>query len=373
MDETLRTDHRSDAPPRVSDAAIDDLQRRLDSVRRVDLPAGLEPRHGIDQVWLQTLLDRWTDGYDWREHEDRIRALPWELVDGDVPLRVVHQHGPAGAPVVVLLHGWPDSVLRFAKVLPKLAGYTVVVPALPGYPLSAPTPAGGMSGQDMADVIAAAMASLGYDRYVVSGGDIGGGVAEALIRRHGAAIAAAHLTDIPQAHLSADLPDDLTAEERAYVDRRQQWQDAEGAYGHEHSTKPATLAVALGDSPAGLLAWIGEKLWSWTDHGDDIDSVFTVDEALTWVSAYWFTGTIGTSFGAYALRVQPPNTRVAADVPVVVSEFPGDLANAPRSFAERLFDVRAFHEHDRGGHFAAWERPEQFVADLREAVALAGR
>jgi pimeloyl-ACP methyl ester carboxylesterase len=366
----MQTNAQTPAPARVAEEAVVDLRERLARRRRVDLPSALEPRHGVDSAWLDRLLTRWADGYDWRVHEQRVLDLPWELVDGAVPLRVVHRRGAPDAPVVVLLHGWPDSVLRFEKVLPLLGDATVVVPALPGYPFSASSAAGGMSGTDMADVVAAAMHRLGHDRYVVSGGDIGAYVAEALLRRHGHAVSAVHLTDVPQGHL-AELPDDLTDDERAYADRREQWQAAEGGYALEHATKPGTLAVALGDSPAGLLAWIGEKLRSWSDLSVEggMEAVFSDDDVLTWVSAYWFTGTIGTSFGAYALREPSTNERVEAPVPAVLSIFPGDLANAPRSFAERLFDVRAFHEHSAGGHFAAWERPEQFAADLREAIA----
>jgi pimeloyl-ACP methyl ester carboxylesterase len=368
----MQTNAQSAAPARVTEEAVVDLRERLARRRRVGLPAGLEPRHGVDSAWLERLLARWADGYDWRVHEQRVLDLPWELVDGPTPLRVVHRRGAPGAPVVVLLHGWPDSVLRFEKVLPLLGDATVVVPALPGYPFSASSAAGGMSGVDMADVVAAAMRQLGHERYVVSGGDIGAGVAEALLRRHGHAVSAVHLTDVPQGHLAAELPDDLTDDERAYADRRERWQAAEGGYAHEHATKPGTLAVALGDSPAGLLAWIGEKLWSWSDRSVEggMEAVFSDDDVLTWVSAYWFTGAIGTSFGPYALRQPSTNERVEGAVPVVLSIFPGDLANAPRSFAERLFDVRAFHEHSSGGHFAAWERPDAFAADLREAIAL---
>ncbi|MGH9062167.1 MAG: enterotoxin, partial [Acidimicrobiales bacterium] len=133
---------------------------------------------------------------------------------------------------------------------------------------------------------------------------------------------------------------------------------------------PTTLSIGLGDSPVGLLGWIGEKLWTWTDHDDrDISAVFTLDEVLTWVSAYWFDGSIGTSFAPYALPSVLPNEHVAT--PAVLTIFPKDLANAPRSFAERLFDVRQFEELPRGGHFAAWEMPEQYAAGVRAAVVIA--
>ena len=120
----------------------------------------------------------------------------------------------------------------------------------------------------------------------------------------------------------------------------------EGAYALEQSTKPHTLAVALGDSPAGLLAWIVEKLRAWSDCGGDVESVFPRDDLLTWVTAYWVTGTIGTSFSSYVEQTDPV-TEVAT--PTVVSIFPHDLVPAPRSFAERFFDVRVWEEQPRGG------------------------
>ena len=130
------------------------------------------------------------------------------------------------------------------------------------------------------------------------------------------------------------------------------------------------MAVALADSPAGLLAWIVEKLRAWTDCGGDVESVFPRDELLTWVTAYWVTGTIGTSFSSYVEETEP-----VSDVatPTVVSIFPHDLVPAPRSFAERFFDVRVWEEHSCGGHFSAWEQPELFVTGLRAAVGMTAK
>lgn len=226
-----------------------------------------------------------------------------------------------------------------------------------------------MSAADMASVVSQAMSALGYGRFIVSAGDVGSDVAESIIRHHGTGVAAAHLTDVSQRHYFQGLPEDLTAEEQAYVRRGHAWQATEGGYSHEQSTKPSTLSIALGDSPVGLLAWIGEKLWSWTDHNNDISTVFAPDEVLTWVSVYWFGRCIGTSFGPYALATVMPNEYV--EVPVAMTIFPKDLANAPQSFVRRLFDVRSFQELPTGGHFAAWERPEDYLAGVHAAVAAA--
>ncbi|WP_129336972.1 epoxide hydrolase family protein [Cellulomonas endophytica] len=352
--------------PRTDDAALDDLAERLARTRSVPHPV-LDRSLGVDPALLAGLLERWRDGFDWRAQEERIAALPWHATERtEVPVRAVVHRAAGDAPAVLLLHGWPDSVLRFERVLPHLDDLTWVAPALPGFPFAAPVPGGGLSSRDMADAVAAAMAELGVDRYVVSAGDVGCDVAEALAARHPGVVEALHLTDVSQYHFLVDPPADLDDEEREYVARGHRWQAAEGGYMHEQSTRPGTLAVGLGDSPAGLAAWLVEKLVRWTDPGDDLGSAFTHDEALTWVTAYWLTGSIGTSFTPYAAggaKDWPP-----VEVPTVVTMFAHDLVNAPRRFAERFFDVVDWRDLDHGGHFAAWERPEDYVWGIRRAI-----
>lgn len=289
---------------------------------------------------------------------------------GETPIRAVHQTGPGtGGLPVLLLHGWPDSVLRFERVLPMLSDVPVVVPALPGFPFAAAVAAGGMSSAEMAEVVAQAMTSLGYSRYVVSAGDVGCDVAEALAATHPDSVAALHLTDVSQYHFLTDLPDDLSATEEAYVAHGHRWQAEEGGYMHEQGTRPRTMAAGLGDSPAGLAAWLLEKLTRWTDCGGDVETVFTRAELITWIMAYWVDGCVGTSFAPYARAGGAPHGRV--NVPTAVTVFPRDLVNAPREFADRFFDVRSWVELDHGGHFAAWERPDDYVRGVRTALHLA--
>jgi pimeloyl-ACP methyl ester carboxylesterase len=164
-------------------------------------------------------------------------------------------------------------------------------------------------------------------------------------------------------------PADLSETERAYFRHGHGWQAAEGGYMHEQSTKLQTLAVPLGDSPAGLAAWILEKLHGWTDCDGDVESVFSKDELLTWISAYWFGACIGTSFTPYAEGSDMSWSRVEA--PTAFTIFPRDLVNAPKEFAERFFNVRYWREFDHGGHFAAFERPDDYLEGLRQAVDLA--
>ncbi|HLL61528.1 MAG TPA: epoxide hydrolase [Propionibacteriaceae bacterium] len=359
----------SSAPWPVHESVLIDLKERLRGFRHVPLVEGVGWSRGTDPGYLSELVDYWAETYYWREHEERILDYPW--VHTGAPgagLRSIHRVAGADAPTVVLLHGWPDSVLRFERVLPLLTDVNVVVPALPGFPYADPVTRPGMSTSAMADAVAGSLSELGYDRYVVSGGDVGSAVAEAMGAQHRNHVAALHLTDVPYTHLFTVDPGELSEAEEKYLSDGQGWQFAEGAYALMQSTKPHTLAVALGDSPAGLAAWIVEKLRSWSDCGGDLESVFSREDLLTWLTAYWVTGTIGSSFVPYVEDAPPIEGKV--DIPTVVTIFPHDLVPAPREFGERFFDIRVWDEEPSGGHFGAWEKPEEFVAGLRKAIAL---
>jgi pimeloyl-ACP methyl ester carboxylesterase len=341
-----------------------DLRDRLARTKRVSIPWESDPARGVTRDTLDALLARWAEGYDWGQHDRRIQALPWVTVAaGDGQLRVIHQPTAASdAPVVVLLHGWPDSVLRFERLLPLLGDMHVVVPALPGFPFAPPLRAAGMSANRMAAMVGESLATLGYSNYTLSGGDVGGTVAEILAGDHPDRVRSLHLTNIsPRRALTAD-PARLAPDAAAYLGEAAQWFRSEGGYIATQSTRPNTLAVALGDSPAGLLAWIVEKLLAWSG-----ESAFTPDDLLTWVSAYWVSGTIGTSMAPYTEAAALPDW---IETPTLVSVFPADIKPAPLSYVAAFTNVREYCQHEAGGHFAAWEQPEAYAADLRRAVQL---
>lgn len=357
----------------TSPGAVEDLADRLSRFRpvaQVQLPdAGFL---GVGGDLLTELVGYWRTEFSWPAQEAWISAYPWvETELAQVPIRAIVSRA-AGArqspssPVVLLLHGWPDSVLRFQRLFPLLTDLTYVAPALPGFPFAAAVTGGGLSSVAIADALAEAMSEFGFARYVVSAGDVGSDVAEALAARHPGAVAALHLTDVSQYHINLDPPADLDGEEHAYAERTARWQSVEGGYAHEQATRPHTLAAGLGDSPAGLAAWIGEKLIRWTDSEGTLTNAFSYEEALTWISSYWLTGSIGTSFAPYAAGRPTGWPRIEA--PTVFTLFPKDLANAPRQFAERFFNVVQWQEYAKGGHFAAWERPEEYLQGIRAAV-----
>ncbi len=351
--------HMTTPFPLASGEDIADLVRRLGNTRLPQVPADTGWTRGTDLGALSALLSHWQYVYDWHPHQERIAALPWATAAG---LNLVHQASPVSdAPAVVLLHGWPDSVLRFEKVLPLLDDVNVVVPALPGFPFSEPLTVTGMSAATIATMIAEAMHELGYERYVISAGDVGADVAEQLAAAHPDRVTALHLTNISPLHAVFADRSVLDDEELAYLDVVARWSRAEGGYIAEQGSKPHTLAVGLADSPAGLAAWLLEKLHGWSEVTPD------PDDLLTWISAYWFSNTIGSSFATYVdFAVSVPYV----GTPTVLSKFAFDTKPAPRQFVARYVNLHAFVEHEHGGHFAAWEQPDVYLRDLRLAIAL---
>jgi pimeloyl-ACP methyl ester carboxylesterase len=240
----------------------------------------------------------------------------------------------------------------------------VVVPALPGFPFAPPLTTPGMSANRIAGLLADALGQLGYDRYTLSAGDVGGIVAEILAAEYPGRVTSLHLTNVAlRRAATADLAR-LAPDASGYPAQAGQWSRANGGFVAEQSTRPNTLAVALGDSPAGLAAWIAEKMQAWSGEG-----AFTPDDILTWIAAYWTTGTIATSFATY---VEPPTLAPYLGTPTVLSVFADDFLPAPRSYAEEFVDIREYVEYPVGGHFAAWEQPEAYAADVRRAIALDG-
>jgi len=352
----------------VPDAVLDDLRTRLHNTRWSAAVEGQGWARGVDLDYLRQLVDYWRTGFDWRAQESALSRFTHEQVQvSGLSLHQIHERAAdPNAPAVVLLHGWPDSFLRYTKVLPLLDNFHRVVPSLPGFGFSERPVTPGWNSSRMADAIADLMTANGYERFVVSGGDVGASVAEQLARRHPDRLIALHLTDVPYMHLFSVDQAKLTEAERAYLAAGQQWQMSEGAYALIQSTKPTTAAAGLSDSPAGLAAWIVEKLRSWSDCDGEVERRFSRDEILTWVTLYWVTNTIGSSFVPYVEYEPSDDSEVA--VPTGVTIFPKDLVPAPRQFAERFFQIVRWTELPTGGHFTAWEEPEAFA---RELTALA--
>jgi pimeloyl-ACP methyl ester carboxylesterase len=279
-----------------------------------------------------------------------------------------------GALPIVLTNGWPSTSLELVELARQLAtpsayggdpadSFTVIVPALPGFPFSPQHPAHGEQTHEIWHQLM--VEALGFDRYAAHGGDLGAGITSRLAQAHPESVVGIHLLAVAA---PADLDTaSLTSEERAYMDAVDSWAALEGGYQHEQQTRPLSLAPALSDSPAGLLAWIVEKYRAWSDSGGDLSARFSDDFLLTQASLYWFTNSISTSLRPYwefAAGLTAPVRRV--DVPTSVAVFPHDLTQPPCSWAERTYNVERYTRMPRGGHFAPHEEPHLLAADLRE-------
>lgn len=354
--------------PHIDDATIDDLRARLRATRWPDAPAGVGWSLGVDLDVLRPLVEYWADGFDFDAHRAELAALPSRrvVVDG-IGIHVLHARAERSDALPVLLaHGWPDSGWRYRKVLPMLvaAGYDVVVPDMPGYGFS-DAPPQVLDARQVAGMWATLMTDLGYERFAVSGGDIGTHVARYLALDHPDRVVAVHRIDGGLAWPGLDAST-LSAAEREFVAATDRWRTAEGAYAMLHRTKPQTAAVGLNDSPAGLAAWILEKLRAWSDCDGDPWSVYTRDEVLALLTEYWATGTIGSAMRMYHANAAIPAEQLErrVEVPSGFSIFPGDIVRAPREWLERTTNLVFHHELDRGGHFAPFEQPDLFVDEL---------
>ena len=364
-----------DAP----ESALDDLSRRLQHSRLPEPLAGQGWSEGMDMDVLRELLAYWSTSFDWRAREAELNRLPQFVAHIDEQrIHFVHQRGVGPKPMpLVLTHGWPGSFIEMQRIIPLLTdpashggdpadAFDVVVPSLPGYTFSAPFPQTGMGPYEIAGLWQRLMAGLGYERFGAQGGDIGAGVSTWLGVRFPERLTGIHLNYIPGSYRPplGEIEPPQTEEEKAFLQRAAAFGDAEGAYAHLQRTKPQSLAVGLNDSPAGLLAWMGEKILSWCDSSPAIDR----DWLLTNVTLYWLTNCIGSSFRQYVEGSKRPlqfDSAQRLTPPVGVALFPKELPMPPRSWVERSCNVERWTPMPRGGHFAALEQPELLAQDIR--------
>ncbi|RIQ20826.1 epoxide hydrolase family protein [Jiangella rhizosphaerae] len=367
--------------PRATAAELDDLRARLRATRWPDAPEDAGWSLGTDLGYLRELVAYWADGFDWPAQEAALNRLPrFRATVGGPGIHYVHARAADKAgPVLplVLTHGWPDSFWRYTKVIPLLTdpgahgadpadAFDVVVPDMPGYGYS-DRPGRPLDSIAVAGLWARLMSGLGYERFGAAGGDIGSHVSRYLALDHPERVVAVHRMDAGVPVFTGD-PAELTPEEREWIQQAAGWGATEGAYAAMHRTKPQTAAAGLNDSPAGLAAWIVEKLRAWSDCDGDVERRFSKDEILTNLTIYWLTGTIGSSMRMYRANSAIPPEQLArrVEVPSGFAIFRGDLVRAPRAWLERTANVVRATEPESGGHFAPFEEPERYAQELRE-------
>ena len=366
----------------VPQADVDDLRERLARTRWAPELPGTGWERGVPTAYLRELAAYWAAKFDWRAQEAALNAYPQFIttIDG-ADVHFLHVRSAAqGARPLLLLHGWPGSVVEFLDVIGPLTdpvahggdpadAFHLVIPSLPGYGFSGPLTETGWTDGRTAAALVELMARLGYDRYGVQGGDVGAFVGPLIGRAAPDRVIGVHANALVT--FPTGDPADMAAMsegDRARLATMEQWQQRSNAYLQVQGTRPQTIGQALTDSPAGLLAWIVEKFQEWTDPAAALpEDAVDRDRILTDVSIYWFTATAGSAAHTYYERFNDPAMRaprVPSGVPTAVAVFPTDVTVRP--FAAKAVHLVRWSEFPRGGHFAALEAPDLLTADVRE-------
>lgn len=378
----------------VAERDLQDLRRRVQATRWPDRELVADESQGLQLAKLQALVNYWGGDYDWRRLEAKLNRLPQFIttIDG-VDIHFIHVRSRhRNALPVILTHGWPGSILEFVDTIEPLThptafggraedAFDVVIPSIPGYGFSGRPTELGWGPDRVGRAWHVLMQRLGYDHYVSQGGDHGSVISDVMGRQAPAGLKGIHLTmpaTVPfelvgPINSGAPAPAGLTQVERTAFETLSRFFGRNAAYGAMMVTRPQTIGYALNDSPAGMAAWMYDKIAQWTDSDGVPENVLGRDAILDDISLYWLTDT-SASAGRFYWENNNNNFSAAAQktneisVPVAVSVFPGEIYRAPRSWTERAYPtLYYFNEVDKGGHFAAWEQPQLFSAELRAA------
>lgn len=367
----------------VPQSALDDLRQRLLNTRWPSEVAGVGWERGVPVRYLQELAGYWANRYDWRAAEDELNAYPQfttEIDGATIHFLHIRSAEPNALPLI-LSHGWPGSIVEFLDVVGPLTdppayggdagdAFDLVIPSLPNFGFSGPTGEAGWNAERIAAAFAELMRRLGYERYGAQGGDFGAFIAPAFGNLDPDHVAGIHVNAatvgfIPWDDVAEDELATFTEVEKARLHRLRDFLDQGNAYFQIQATRPQTIAYGLNDSPVGQLAWIVDKFKEWTFPPSALpEQAVSRDRLLTNVTIYWLTGTGASSAQMYydSMRAQTWGAPSPA-TPVAVAAFAEDVAI--RRYGEQRYNIVHWSDFDRGGHFAAMEVPELFVADVR--------
>ncbi|QLY77991.1 epoxide hydrolase family protein [Clostridium intestinale] len=366
----------------VSDETLDDLKYKLHHVRWPDHLKYSSWDRGTDIDYLKSLIQYWKEEFDWKSQERKLNDFPQFKcsIDG-IDIHFIYKKGKGPNPLpIILTHGWPDSFIRYQKIIPLLTdpasygrdpkdSFDVVVPSIPGFGFSSPLKRDGINNYIVSKLWAKLMTEkLGYKKFAAAGGDIGSGVTRYLALNHPELLVGIHLTDIGIIRELLSSNNDiskLSEEELNYKKNALKWISDEGGYMSIQSTKPQTISYGLSDSPVGLAAWIVEKFRGWSDCNGDLQTRFSKDELLTNIMIYWVTNTIGSSANMYYENMNSLPPMRPIDIPTGLALFPSDILLPPKEWAKRNLNITHLTTMASGGHFTAMEEPELLAEEIR--------
>ncbi|MFJ2399608.1 epoxide hydrolase family protein [Streptomyces sp. NPDC087843] len=366
-----------------------DLRRRIAATRWPDRETVHDQSQGVQLATMKELSRYWGTSYNWRNIEEKLNSLPQFKTEIDgLDIHFIHVRSRhANALPMILTHGWPGSILEFLKVIDPLSNPTahggraedafhLVIPSMPGYGFSERPTSTGWGPDRIARAWAVLMERLGYGHYVSQGGDWGAVISDKMAVQKPAGLLGIHVNfpatvpaDIAKKLACGDpVPAGLNTDEKAAYEKLATFYKTGSGYSAMMVTRPQTEGYGLTDSPVGLAAWMYDKFAAWTYSDGDPERVLTKDEMLDDITLYWVTNTAVSSSRLYWENNANNFNAVSVSIPAAITVFPGEIYQAPRSWASSAYHkLFYFNKARRGGHFAAWEVPDIFTDELRAA------
>ena len=364
----------------IPDKALQEIYTKVKDYPWHEMPDDGGWKYGSNLEYMKEISSYWIKDFDWRKHEAEINKFSnFTTVVDDIEMHFIHEKGSGSNPTpLLLMHGWPGSVVEFLHIIEKLAhpekfggkiedAFDVIAPSLPGFGFSG-RPSKPIGPRKMANTLNKLMTeNLGYKNYLAQGGDWGATIANWIGYDHSKFCKAIHINCLTMRH--ADGPQSKQEEE--WQQRFNKDQIMQDGYRTQQATKPQTLSYGMMDSPVGIAAWIIEKMYSWSDLKDgDIESAYSKDTLLANIMVYIVTKTFNTASWIYYGRREEggrffPKDFKKIKIPTAAAIFPAEMSEwPPRSYVDRMFNITQWTEMPRGGHFAALEEPELLVNDL---------
>ena len=366
----------------ISKENLQNIYNKVKNYQWHEMPDDGGWEYGTNLEYMKNFSKYWVEKYDWRKTEANINKFKnfKSNIEG-IDIHFIHEKGSGTNPKPLLLsHGWPGSIVEFLNIIDKLAhpekyggseedAFDVVVPSLPGFGFSG-RPSRPIGPRKMASILNSLMLNkLGYKKFIAQGGDFGGTISTWLAYDFPQNLLGIHINILITRH--PDGPQ--TSEEKQWQERFRKEQRIEDGYRTQQATKPQTLSYAMMDSPVGVAAWIIEKMRGWSDiKNNDIESVYSKDVLLSNIMVYLVTRTFNTASWIYYGRREEggrslPKEHLPLKVPTAIAIFPKEyLEWAPRSYVERIYNVKQWTKMTQGGHFASLEQPELLIDDIRK-------